>query len=98
MNKINELRLRAYGNTSGNVTSGDLTLDFVLDERSKELYWECLRRTDLIRYNRFTTGSYLWPFKGGDQAGISVDDFRNIFPIPTSVLTTNPNLTQNPGY
>lgn len=97
-NKINELRVRAYGNTSGNISSGDLTLDFVLDERSKELYWECLRRTDLIRYNRFTSGSYLWPFKGGDQAGIPVDDFRNIFPIPTSVLTTNPNLTQNLGY
>ena len=97
-NKINELRVRAYGNTSGNISSGDLTLDFVLDERSRELYWECLRRTDLIRYNRFTSASYLWPFKGGDPEGVPVDDFRNVFPIPSSVLTTNPNLTQNPGY
>ena len=97
-NKINELRVRAYGNTSGNISSGDLTLDFVLDERSRELYWECLRRTDLIRYNRFTSASYLWPFKGGDPEGVPVEDFRNIFPIPSSVLTTNPNLTQNPGY
>ena len=97
-NKINELRQRAYGNTSGNITTGDLTLEFVLDERSRELYWECLRRTDLIRYNYFTTESYLWPFKGGQPSGTSVSDFRNIFPIPTSVLITNPNLNQNPGY
>ena len=52
--KINELRERAFGNSSGNITSGDLTLDFVLDERSRELYWEGQRRTDLIRYNYFT--------------------------------------------
>lgn len=95
---INELRERAYGNTSGNVSSGDLTLDFILDERSKELYWEGQRRTDLVRYNYFTTGSYLWPFKGDDPAGTSVADYRNVFPLPTSVLSTNPNLTQNEGY
>lgn len=98
VNKINELRIRAYGDASGNITSSDLTLDFVLDERSKELYWESLRRTDLVRYNYFTTNNYIWPFKGGDPTGVSVDDFRNIYPIPTSVLNTNPNLTQNPGY
>lgn len=96
--KINELRERAYGDTSGNITSGDLDLDFVLNERSKELYWEGQRRTDLIRYNYFTTDSYVWPFKGNDAAGISVADFRNIFPLPANVLAINPNLTQNTGY
>ncbi len=98
VSKINELRLRAYGNTSGNISSGDLTLDFVLDERSKELYWEGQRRTDLVRYNYFTSGSYLWPFKGNIPNGSSVDQFRNIFPLPTNVLSINPNLTQNEGY
>lgn len=96
--KINELRQRAYGNTSGNISSSDLTLDFVLQERSKELYWEGQRRTDLVRYNYFTTSNYLWPFKGDIPNGSSVDQFRNIFPLPINVLSTNPNLTQNPGY
>ncbi len=96
--KINELRERAYGDTSGNINSSALTLDFVLDERAKELYWEGQRRTDLIRYNYFTTDSYLWPFKGNEASGVSVSDYRNIFPLPINVLSTNPNLTQNPGY
>ena len=97
--KINELRERAYGGSmAGAITSGDLTLDFILDERSRELYWEGQRRTDLIRYNYFTTDSYLWPFKGNDPTGVSVSSFRNIFPLPTNVISTNPNLTQNEGY
>lgn len=96
--KINELRLRAYGNSSGNISSGDLTLDFLLDERSRELYWEGQRRTDLIRYNYFTSGNYLWPFKGDVPNGTSVAPFRNIFPLPINAIATNPNLTQNQGY
>lgn len=96
--KINELRERAYGSTSGNITSGDIDLAFLLDERSKELYWEGQRRTDLIRYDFFTTDTYLWPFKGNETTGISVMSNRNIFPLPTNVLSINPNLTQNAGY
>lgn len=98
VDKINELRLRAFGNASGDINSADLTLDFVLDERSRELYWEGQRRTDLIRYNFFTSNNYLWPFKGNQPEGVGVDNFRKIFPIPTSVLNTNPNLVQNEGY
>lgn len=96
--KINELRGRAYGNSSGNITSAVLNLDFILDERSRELYWEGQRRTDLIRYDYFVTDSYLWPFKGNEASGISVSSFKNIFPLPINVLSTNPNLTQNQGY
>lgn len=96
--KINELRGRAYGNSSGNINSAALDLDFILDERSRELYWEGQRRTDLIRYNYFTTDSYLWPFKGNEATGVSVADYRNVFPLPINVLATNPNLTQNQGY
>ena len=98
VDKINELRERAYGDTSGNITASDLTLDFVLNERSRELYWEGTRRTDLIRYGYFTTSQYLWPFKGNDANGIQVDSYRKLFPLPTNVLSINPNLTQNPGY
>ena len=96
--KINELRGRAYGNSSGNINSAALDLDFILDERSRELYWEGQRRTDLVRYNYFTTDSYLWPFKGNEATGVSVADYRNVFPLPINVLATNPNLTQNQGY
>lgn len=95
---INELRERAYGDASGNISSGELTLDFILDERSRELYWEGQRRTDLIRFNKFTSGDYLWPYKGNQPNGVSAGAFRNIFPIPNNTILTNPNLEQNQGY
>lgn len=95
---INNLRTRAYGNASGNITAGQLTTNFILDERGRELHWEALRRTDLIRYNRFTEGTYLWPFKGGVKDGRGVESFRTLYPLPTSDLTANPNLVQNTGY
>jgi len=95
---INALRTRAYGNASGNILSSDLTLQFVLDERARELYWEGFRRTDLIRYGLFTSSTYVWPFKGGVKNGTGVADFRNIYPIPDQDRASNPNLAQNPGY
>jgi len=96
--RINELRERAYGNSSGNITSSDLSLQFVLDERSKELYWEGQRRTDLVRYNQFTSATYLWPFKGNEPTGVGVDSYRNLYPLPANVISINPNLSQNEGY
>lgn len=98
LNYINLIRQRAYGNTTGNIASGQLTLSFILDERARELYWEGHRRTDLIRYGLLTTGTYLWPWKGGVSSGTAVDSKYNIFPIPASNRTSNPNLTQNDGY
>ena len=97
LNLVNQLRTRAYGNTSGNITDGLLNLDFILDERSREMYWEGTRRTDLIRFKKYITG-YNWPFKGGVQSGTSVDATKAIFPIPNNIIVINPNLTQNPGY
>ena len=93
---INQLRQRAYGNANGNVTSIDL--NFILDERARELYWEGNRRTDLIRFGKFTDASYLWPWKAGVQDGQAVDAHIQLFPIPSSDLSANPNLTQNQGY
>ena len=95
---INQLRSRAYGNASGNIADSNLTLDFILDERARELYWEGLRRTDLIRYGKFTGGAYLWSFKGGAASGVAVPDYRNLYPIPQDALTANENLRQNTGY
>ncbi|MDR3226312.1 MAG: RagB/SusD family nutrient uptake outer membrane protein [Prevotellaceae bacterium] len=93
---INLLRERAYGNTSGNV--GSINLDFILDERARELYWECFRRTDLVRYGKFTTADYIWEWKGGVQNGRAVDSHFNIYPIPATDLMANPNLNQNDRY
>ncbi|UCS91910.1 RagB/SusD family nutrient uptake outer membrane protein [Echinicola marina] len=95
---INELRQRAYGDATGNISSGELTLDFILDERARELKWEAHRRTDLIRFGRFTTDDYVWQWKGGTFEGRAVDSFRDIYPLPTADLTANPNLEQNIGY
>lgn len=96
---VNKLRTRAYSNTNaGNITTDQLTTNFILDERSRELFWEGFRRTDLIRYGLFTSSSYVWPFKGGIKAGTGVADFRNVYPIPDADRAVNPNLKQNSGY
>lgn len=97
---INQLRERAYGDASGNITAANLDLEFVLDERARELYWEGHRRTDLIRYGLFTGGDKLWSWKGGVQSGAATDSFRDLYPIPASEILANPNLQdkQNPGY
>lgn len=95
---VNALRTRAYGNADGNITSGELTLDFILDERARELNWEATRRTDLIRFDKFTGSDYVWPWKGGVRDGRGVESYRNLYPLPESDVTANPNLGQNTGY
>jgi hypothetical protein len=95
---VNALRQRAFGNANGNITSSQLTLDFILDERSRELLWEGHRRTDLVRFGRFTGGTYLWAWKGGSAAGVSTGAQLNLYPLPANEIIANPNLTQNPGY
>ena len=95
VNYINLLRSRAG---IASISASLLTPDFVLDERARELYWECFRRTDLIRFGMFTSNNYLWEWKGGIQEGRAVDSHFNIYPIPASDINANTNLSQNPGY
>jgi hypothetical protein len=96
---VNSVRQRAYGGgTAANVAAGDLNLDFILDERARELYWEGHRRTDLVRFGKFSETSYLWPWKGGVKEGVSTSKHLDIYPIPASDRGANPNLQQNPGY
>jgi hypothetical protein len=95
---VNQVRERAFNGPAGNIAQGDLTLDFLIDERARELKWEAHRRTDLIRFDRFTSGSYLWPWKGGIREGRALDPYRVLYPLPASDVTANPNLTQNIGY
>lgn len=94
VNYINTLRARANATL---ITSADLSAQFVLDERARELYWEGTRRQDLIRFGKFID-SYNWQWKGGVYGGISVDEKYKLYPIPQSELNSNPNLTQNIGY
>lgn len=65
-------------------------LDELLDERARELYWEGWRRNDQIRFNAFMG---TWQEKNSPS-----DATKLLFPIPAEALSTNPELTQNPGY
>lgn len=94
---VNQIRQRAYGNNSGNITAAQLTLPFILDERGRELHWETHRRQDLVRFNQFTTGK-IWAWKGNVPSGTTTPPFRNVLPIPAREINLNPNLIQNPGY
>ncbi|MFN9493952.1 MAG: RagB/SusD family nutrient uptake outer membrane protein [Sphingobacteriales bacterium] len=68
-----------------------LTLQGLLDERGREMYWEGWRRNDQVRFGTFLNGvGSTRPNKSGNE--------RLIFPIPNQQLAVNPNLTQNPGY
>ena len=90
---FNQVRARA-----GAPVVSVLSLDEVLNERGRELGLEGVRRQDLIRFGKFTGGSYLWPWKGGVKNGAAISDNYKLFPIPSTALQANPNLTQNPGY
>lgn len=94
---VNEIRTRAFKGAHGNITSDQLSLDFILNERARELFWEGHRRTDLIRFGQFSS-SGVWAWKGGVMEGNTTEDYRDLYPIPQTDLTANPNLVQNPGY
>jgi hypothetical protein len=98
LNYVNQIRTRAYGDTGGNIASGELTLDFLLNERARELYWECHRRTDLIRFGKFSGDKYIWAWKGAERDGKATDAKFDLYPIPAADVTANPNLKQNSGY
>ncbi|MCR5710344.1 MAG: RagB/SusD family nutrient uptake outer membrane protein [Bacteroidales bacterium] len=89
---FNQVRARA-----GLSAVSTLNSDEILDERGRELYQECWRRSDLIRFGKFTTG-YNWQWKGGVKDGTDVAAFRTLFPIPDSDRLANTKLSQNQGY
>ena len=77
-----------------------VTLDQLLDERARELYWENWRRNDLIRFDKFET-EYKIPGDvpvSGYTPGMDKDVRKRIFPIPASEIKLNPKLIQNPSY
>ena len=96
INKVRE-RAGAADVWKDNFASDADFLQFILDERARELYHEGYRRTDLIRFGQFTTNKYIWQWKGGTHDGQAVDSKYNIYPIPNPELTANPNL-HNDNY
>ena len=91
---INAIRSRAHAETRSTYT-----LNQILDEWSREFFFEGRRRVDLIRFGKFGGNTdYKWQWKGGVYAGRDFEAFRNVFAIPTDDLIANKNLTQNPGY
>jgi hypothetical protein len=95
---INAVRTRAFGGTSGNITADKVTPDFILAERGREFYYEAQRRTDLVRFGKFTDGNYNWAWKGNTINGTNTDKHLNVFPIPGDELSSNPNIEPTPGY
>lgn len=83
---VNQVRARSNAST---LTS--ITLQVIEDERAREFLWEGCRRTDMIRFGDYFTGT--WPFKT-----TQTEAFRKLYPIPFAQLVANPNLKQNPGY
>ncbi|MCB0559254.1 MAG: RagB/SusD family nutrient uptake outer membrane protein [Lewinellaceae bacterium] len=94
---VNLVRERAYRGPAGDITEAELTLDFLLDERGRELAYECHRRTDRIRFGQFTVAG-LWQLKGETDEGAPTPEWRNIYPIPSAEIIANPKLDQNPNY
>lgn len=105
---VNEIRQRAYmsgkyakngvrSDVSGTIGLNELTLDFLMSERQRELASELVRRTDLIRFGKFTKG-YNWDWKNTERLGADVDDHFQLFPIPQTEFSNNPQLKQNDGY
>lgn len=91
--KVQDLAARA-----GVTAPTSITQEWLIEERARELMWEGHRRTDLIRYGKFTSSLFLWTYKGGSFSGQGFDDHMKIFAIPASELASNPELHQNPGY
>lgn len=83
---INLLR----ANRQGASMLSAITEQAILDERGFEMYWEGIRRSDLIRF-----GQFLRPYSEKDYES---DPRSVLFPIPLPQLAANPNLQQNPGY
>lgn len=92
-------KLQDLSSRAGVEPPQQITQDFLVAERARELMWEAHRRTDLIRYGLYHTDTYLWPYKGGDSfKGQAFPEYKCLFSIPPTELATNDKLVQNPGY
>lgn len=93
LDAINALRDRAHATRFESISERDL-----IDEWCREFYFEGRRRSDLVRFGLFTSGTYLWDWKGGSFAGNGVSSIYNLYPVPANELNANANMHQNTGY
>ncbi|MDR1120167.1 MAG: RagB/SusD family nutrient uptake outer membrane protein, partial [Dysgonamonadaceae bacterium] len=93
---LNDLRTRAF--KTPETPLGSYDLNYIIEERARELMWEGHRRTDLIRYGLYTSGDYLWTWKGGTIQGIALNNRYNLCPYPVDEIRMNTNLTPTAGY
>ena len=105
MPQFHEKHLDSFGGTINKIISyfshsfNTYSLNDILDEWSREFYYEGRRRIDLIRFGQFGgNGEYKWQWKGGVKEGTVFNTNLNIFAIPDTDLNANSNLVQNPGY
>jgi hypothetical protein len=108
---INQVRRRARARQ---ITQNEVTIDFILDERARELIWEEPRRITLARVGKLYERVQLYNatfrprFAQGNSAttrvsipvGASVQPYHDLFPIPQTVINANTGapFPQNPGY
>ena len=90
-------QVKALTDRAGVSAPSKIDEEWLLAERSRELMWEAHRRTDLIRFGKWISG-YNWTYKGGNFGGQDLPAHFNIFPVPSTELSTNPDLQQNPNY
>lgn len=83
---VNQVRMRSSATPLTN-----LTLQYIEDERGRELLWEGSRRRDMIRFGDYFTG--IWKFHTTETP-----QSKGLYPIPEQQIIANKNLIQNPGY
>lgn len=90
---INEVRVRSNGSP---ISAGEVTIEYILDERARELVLETPRRLTLMRLGLLVSRVRKYNFWNEDD----VKDHHNLWPIPHSEIEANVtgDLNQNPGY
>ncbi len=100
---INVLRSRAKAKSAD---PSEVDIDYILDERLRELYYEEPRMLTLCRTGKLAERNRKYNYSYTDvtgtyeTAGTTIQDYHNLWPIPFSEIERNTEavLEQNPGY
>ena len=95
--KTNTAAQNAAAATAMTITASDVTVDFILDERSREFFGEWQRWHDLVRTRSLVRRVKAW----NPEAANYIQDFHMLRPIPQNQIdrtVEGPKFPQNPGY